>query len=209
MPRALVTGVTNHIYNPTFTPVSKSTLVMSIDWTALNAKLPTEKTAAAKAKRKELFTAMDAGNGILSLAEVDKGVRDVLQIDEIFDAKPAIMRAFQIAKNCTKSTRGDLGDDYIEFKEFRFFLLSLRQYFEYWEAFSRTDENDDKRINLKEFKSAQAKLEVWVGPIGDIEGEFAKIDTNGGGYILFDEFCKWAITKNLDLEDDDDDIVLE
>jgi len=182
---------------------------MSIDWTALNAKLPTERTGEAKVKRKDLFRQMDAGNGILSLAEVDKGIRDVLKIDEIFDAKPAIMRAFQIAKKRGKSSRGDLGDDYIEFREFRFFLLSLRQYFEYWEAFSRTDENNDRRINLIEFVNARSKIETWVGAIGDIEGEFAKIDKNGGGYILFDEFCEWAITKNLDLEDDDDDIVVE
>ena len=182
---------------------------MSIDWTAINAKLPTERTPEAKKKRIELFRAMDMGNGILSLAEVDKGIRDVLKIDEIFDAKPAIMRAFQIAKNRGASKRGDLGDDYIEILEFRFFLLSLRQYFEYWEAFSRTDADNDRRIDLDEFKAAKEKMEVWVGEIGDIEGEFAKIDKNGGGKILFDEFCTWAIAKNLDLEDDDDNIVLE
>ena len=128
-----------------------------------------------------------------------------MQIDEIFDAKPVIMKAFKIAKNCTESKRGNTGDDYVEFREFRFFLLSLRQYFEYWVAFCRTDADGDRRISLVEFKSAQAKIEVWVGKI-DAEEEFKKIDTNGGGQILFDEFCKWAISKNLDLEDDDDNI---
>merc|ERR1712013_279413 len=142
------------------------------------------------------------GNGILSLAEVDKGVRDVLQIDEIFDAKPAIMRAFQIAKNRGKSNR-DIGDDYIEFREFRFFLLSLRQYFEYYVAFVRCDTNSDHKISKEEFAAAKEKIEVWVGEI-DVEASFREIDTNGGGSILFDEFCAWAIKKNLDLEDDDD-----
>ncbi len=33
-----------------------------------------------------------------------------------------------------------------------------------------------------------------------------EIDHNGGGVVLFDEFCQWAIQKNLDLEDDDDDL---
>ncbi len=33
-----------------------------------------------------------------------------------------------------------------------------------------------------------------------------EIDLNAGGKILFDEFCQWAILKNLDLEDDDDDL---
>ena len=37
-----------------------------------------------------------------------------------------------------------------------------------------------------------------------MEAEFAKIDLNDGGVVLFDEFCKWAIGKSLDLEDDDD-----
>jgi hypothetical protein len=32
-----------------------------------------------------------------------------------------------------------------------------------------------------------------------------EVDRNGGGKILFNEFCDWAIRKNLDLEDDDDD----
>lgn len=56
------------------------------------------------------------GNGILSLAEVDKGVRDALKIDALFDAKPAIMRAFQIAKKSKPSKRGKVGDDYIELR---------------------------------------------------------------------------------------------
>ena len=42
------------------------------------------------------------GNGYLSLAEVDKGLRDVLCIPLLFDTKPVIMRAFQAAK-----TKGD------------------------------------------------------------------------------------------------------
>merc|ERR1712002_727430 len=89
-----------------------------------------------------------------------------------------------------ESKRGATGDDYIEFKEFRYFLQSLRQYFEYWEAFTRVDDNDDRRIDLVEFKANQAMMEVWVGKI-DAEEEFKKIDTNGGGFILFDEFVKW------------------
>ena len=44
---------------------------------------------------------------------------------------------------------------------------------------------------------------VQVGE-GQVEAEFAAIDSNGGGYILFDEFARWAISKALDLEDDDD-----
>ena len=47
-------------------------------------------------------------------------------------------------------------------------------------------------------------MEQWVGKIEDPEKEFNAIDENGGGMILFDEFCDWAIWRGLDLEDDED-----
>jgi len=182
-------------------------MAANVDWTAINAKLPTGKSKEEKARRKQMFRDFDPnGNGVLSLAEVDKAVRDVLGVDELFDAKPAIMRAFQIAKDSQKSNRGDMGDDYIELKEFKFFLLSLRQYFEYYVAFMLVDADSDRRISLEEFTAAKEKIEVWVGKIDDAEAVFNEIDDNHGGKILFDEFCRWAIKKNLDLEDDDDDI---
>ena len=38
-----------------------------------------------------------------------------------------------------------------------------------------------------------------------MEAEFDEIDENGGGQILFAEFVKWALDKNLDIEDDIDE----
>ena len=32
---------------------------------------------------------------------------------------------------------------------------------------------------------------------------FDQIDKNDGEIILFDEFCEWAISKSLDLDDDE------
>ena len=143
------------------------------------------------------------GNGHASLAEVDKALRDVLQIEDIFDCKPAIMRAFQAAKKVVK-TKNPYGDDYIQFREFRILLYFLRQYFEFYQAFDRVDQDDDRRIDRDEFIQSLPQLEMWVGKIDDPDAEFDSIDTNGGGIILFDEFCEWAWRKELDLEDDDD-----
>lgn len=36
-------------------------------------------------------------------------------------------------------------------------------------------------------------MEKWGISISDPEATFDEIDTNGGGMILFDEFCEWAI----------------
>jgi Ca2+-binding EF-hand superfamily protein len=70
-----------------------------INWEEINEKLPFERTDDAKEKRRELFKQFDPnGNGYLSLAEVDKGMRDVLALEQLFDCKPAVNRSFHFAK---------------------------------------------------------------------------------------------------------------
>lgn len=174
-----------------------------IDWAKIREKLPADKTPEQKEQRRELFKSMDPnGNGFLSLAEVDKGIRDVLALDEVFGIKKVIIRAFNAAKSVHKST--GLGADTIEFVEFRLLLWYLRQYFEIWQMFKRMDESGDNRIDLEEFKQGVEKIESWGVKIDDPEAEFAELDSNGGGQILFNEFADFALKKGLDLEDDDD-----
>ncbi|KAI1338001.1 flagellar calcium-binding protein-like protein TB-44A [Xylariaceae sp. FL0016] len=174
-----------------------------INWDKVNSQLPYEKDPAAKAQRDDLWNRIDVnGNGYLSLAEVDKGIRDELALTSLYDAKPAIMRAFQAAKRAVK-TKSPRGGDYVERPEFRLLLLYLREYFELFRAFERVDTGDDRRVDFQEFVKARPLVEKWVGPLPDYEDEFAKIDKNGGGQVLFDEFAEWAIAKKLDLEDDD------
>jgi len=177
---------------------------MSVPWETINEKLPFQRKKEAYEKRKSLWSQFDVnGNGFLSLAEVTKGIRDVIAVDELFDAIPAINKSFHHVKNVSK-TPNEHGPDFIEFREFRLFLQTLRQYFEYYQAFDRLDTGEDRRVDKEEFTSEKMKetLEKWVGPIEDLEAEFAKIDTNGGGQILFGEFVDWALEKDLDVEDD-------
>ena len=178
-----------------------------IDWAMIAQKMPMKKTPEEKKKRMELYKQFDPnGNGYLSLAEVDKGCRDVLGLYDIFDAKPVIMRAFQAAKgaNDSKNKKGSHGPDFIEKCEFRLLFVYLRQYFEIWQMFDEVDSSDDRRVNFEEFKAALPRIEAWGLKIDNPEAEFKAIDKNGGGIILFDEFADWALRKQLDLEDDDD-----
>jgi len=179
-----------------------------IDWAAISEKLPTERTEEQKAKRAELFDQFDPnGNGYLSLAEIDKGCRDVLGLYEIFECKRVIMRAFQAAKKAHNAKAGgsdDLGPDFVQKIEFRLLLVYLAKYFEVWQMFDEIDDGEDHRINMEEFQKAVPLLEGWGVTIEDPETSFQEIDGNGGGQILFDEFAEWAITKQLDLDDDDD-----
>jgi hypothetical protein len=86
------------------------------------------------------------GNGYLSLAEVDGGMRDVVKLPVLFDLKPVIMRAFMSAKNKVKS-KSKVGDDYVEKGEFRFLLKYLRQYYEYFMAFKAIDKGGDGKVS--------------------------------------------------------------
>ena len=174
------------------------------DWDSLISKLPIKKTLEERKKRKELWNKIDInGNNFVSLAEFDKGIRDVLNLPDLFKLKKVILRAFKAAKNKVKSS-SKYGDEFVGWLEFRIILVYLRQYFEYYVMFCRIDSSNDFKISINEFKKAIPTLEKWGIKINDPESEFNKIDINHGGVIMFDEFCTYAIKKNLDLEDDDD-----
>ena len=174
------------------------------DWEGLIQRLPVKKTVEDRTKRLQLWKAIDMnGNGFVSLAEFDRGVRDVLNLPNIFSLKKVLIRAFNASKEKIKG-KSKHSKDYVEWLEFRILLVYLRQYFEYYVMFCRIDTSDDFKIDFNEFKKALPTLEKWGVKITDPKAEFKKIDENNSGSIMFEEFCEFAIKKNLDLEDDDD-----
>ena len=174
------------------------------NWDKLLQSLPIKKTEEDRAKRKKMWDAIDMNkNGYVSLAEFDRGVRDVLNLPQIFSLKKVLMRAYQASKDKIKG-KAKYSKDYVEWLEFRILLVYLRQYFEYYVMFCRIDTSDDFKVNLQEFKKALPTLEKWGIKMKNPEAEFKKIDHNNSGNVMFNEFCEFAIKKNLDLEDDDD-----
>ena len=161
-------------------------------------RLPTEKTAEQREKRMAMFEQFDPnGNGYLSLAEVDKGLHETYGLEGVYNCKPAIMRAFSAAKGLKQGGSGH-DDDYVTKVEFRMLLVYLKQYFELFEIFDGIDTGNDRRIDAEEFGRAVSKLREWGMEIADDpKRTFAEIDGNGGGQILFEEFCEWAMDKNL------------
>lgn len=203
----------------------------SVNWKHINSMLPHKKNdEIQKTRREQLFAGFDGNaNGFLSLAEVDKGMRDVLKLPELFNIKPVIMRAFQASKNAHVHTKtrnraarnggwrpGKVlaGEDYVERSEFRLLLKYLRQYFELFLMFEEMDGSDgldvdDRRVSLSEFKHSHSLLVSWGLPPSiqqmDPTDLFKQIDKDGHGMILFAEFADWALKMTLDLQDDDDD----
>ena len=96
------------------------------DWDKLIARLPVKKTKEDRQKRREYWKSIDInGNNYVSLAELDKGVRDVLNLPGIFSLKKVLMRAYQAAKTKRKG-KSKYSNDYVEWMEFRIILVYLR-----------------------------------------------------------------------------------
>lgn len=187
------------------TGLFKHNMEQSKIWEDLKRCLPYRNNPEQNARRKEIWNSIDVNNnGYLSLAEIDKGLRDIVCLPILFDTKPVIMRAFQASKNKVKATNTH-GPDYVSRAEFRYLLSYLRQYYEYWVAFSRLDKNFDRRVSLAELAGAGPVLQRWGIKMASPEQTLKEMDTDKKGMVLFDEFCAWAIKKNLDIEDDDDE----
>ena len=127
-------------------------------------------------ERKKLFDTLDPNaNGKLSLAELDRGV---IMLWPQFNHKPAIMRAYKAAD---ANGTGLLGRH-----EFKAFLKFLHFYNELWTRFSKVDISGDRRVTLDELNAAAPALQLSPVEVGAL---FQRMDSNQGGYVLFDEFA--------------------
>jgi len=130
-------------------------------------------------KAKELFHRFDYnGNGILSLAEIDKAI--VESMPEYAHDKPAIMRAYKAADTSK--------DGFISFNEFKHFMSLLAYYHELSKLFATLDVDHDRRVSLTEFIKGHNLVGIKIED-AHAKAEFQKIDANNGGFILFEEFC--------------------
>ena len=170
----------------------------------IKSKLKFRKTPQEKAVRDAIWKQFDINsNGLLSLAEIDKGLRDVLQLGEnLFRAKKAIASAFHAAKNGVK-LKGKHADDYVNRCEFRLLMKYLWEYFLLYNAFMTMEEDGDLRLSKEEFLEHHDKIEEIVGDIKDPQGEWKKMKVGQNGHVLFSDFAEWAYAK-LPYSDDED-----
>ncbi len=183
-----------------------------VNWVKIKAALPYDRSDASVAQRKDLWKQMDMnGNGYASLAEVDKALRDVFQIDEIFNCKPLIMRAFNAAKGVGQGIKPPGWEnveqryrdralnpvDYIEKNEFRVLIIYLHEYTALRQLFDSIDGDNDQRITFAEFEKAVPLLRQMGQEIPSPEATFKELDADRGGMILFQEFSDWALKKNV------------
>ena len=153
----------------------------------------------AKAARDALFNALDVnGNGGLSLAEIDKGVVSGIftkalspegsEGSESFDHKPALMRAYRAADRSQ--------DGFIERSEFALLLQYMVYFNNLWHRFEAIDSDHDRRLDLGEFTAGCEMLGLEISA-EEAEAEFMRCDADGGGLILFGEFCAWCAARHV------------
>jgi len=128
------------------------------------------------------------GNGVVSLAEIDKMVVELVSGGSWpawLNNKPALMRAYK--KTILKD--GD-GDSWVEKHEFHDLLLNIFWFNKLWQIFAAVD-GDDRRMDVGEFQAGMSKMGLNLSP-QDAQAEFAKMDTNHGGQVLFVEMCAYV-----------------
>ena len=132
---------------------------------------------------------------------------------DLFKAyRPCYIRAFTDAKDYEADsgakiagTKKATADDFVSKKEFRLFCVYTIIYAAMFDVFAKIDgggvgrdANDDKRIEKAEWmagwKGAQGYGFVAFDSIADKKeaaAAFKKIDDNGGGIVLLDEWCEF------------------
>ncbi|KAH8064856.1 hypothetical protein JL722_1743 [Aureococcus anophagefferens] len=117
------------------------------------------------------------GNGMLSLAEIDKLVSE--EYPE-YDNKQALLRAYKFA---------DVdGSGFITKREFPTLVRSIAYFKGLADEFAELDASHDRRVDFSEFRAGAPRMGL---DLSDSEARviFRKMDADGGGLVLFEEFC--------------------
>ena len=174
------------------------------DLDKLKKKLPISKTSEDRQKRLEMWNQVNEDdNDYASFKKLSLFLLEYLKLSNNDKNRESIKSAFVATRNKYLRYGLKIDDNIIVWMEFRIFLVYLRQYYEYWVMFKQVDDSYEHPINLKEFKKAVPLMGNWGVKINDSEKEFNSISRNSET-ISFEEFCSYAISKSLDLEEDDD-----
>merc|ERR1712113_331843 len=106
------------------------------------------------------------------------------------DHAPALMRAYKA------TCAGGGKQPYVHKKEFKSLLGNLFYFNKLFWLFEKVDEDMDRRLTYEEFR----KLLSITGAMkkmseSECQADFRRVDKNGGGIILFDEFCQYFTGK--------------
>jgi Ca2+-binding EF-hand superfamily protein len=138
-----------------------------------------------KEERARLFRRMDYnGNGMLSLAEIDKAV---VELWPQLNHKQVLMMAYHAADVS--------GDGFIGRREFRLLLEHVLYFNRLWDRFAAIDVDQDQRFTFAEFKNGCGAVGVDFTGQAEAQIAFDEMDEDHGGVVRFTEFCAWCARR--------------
>jgi hypothetical protein len=179
---------------------SSASLDISHSLEAIEVRMQTQAFAETEAKFVQFLTDDAAfekawgwidssGNGISSLAEVDRWITFV---HPVLNQKRPLNYAFY----WTTQREGD-GDAYVEKFEGKNLLLNILYFHRVWLVYANFDKDGDHKIDAQEFHKGLQLMGLKMSK-AEAEAAFLSIDLNHGGSIMFDEFAEWCATLDMD-----------
>eukprot|EP00929_Paragymnodinium_shiwhaense_P028741 TRINITY_DN16598_c0_g1_i2.p1 TRINITY_DN16598_c0_g1~~TRINITY_DN16598_c0_g1_i2.p1 ORF type:complete len:533 (+),score=178.63 TRINITY_DN16598_c0_g1_i2:111-1709(+) len=151
-----------------------------------------KEAASTKEGIKRIWRAIDYnGNNLVSLAEIDKWV---VENHPLLNHKPALMRCY---KNTLVDSKKGSKDGFVRKPDFKRMMVNLFYYNKLYWVFAEANEGDDndRRMDFNEFRRCLSICHVELSE-AEMEEEWKELDANGGGWVLFDEFCHYFASKS-------------
>mmetsp|Transcript_22218 Transcript_22218/g.40899 ORF Transcript_22218/g.40899 Transcript_22218/m.40899 type:complete len:281 (-) Transcript_22218:164-1006(-) len=168
-----------------------------VTWDELKAYLPFGMSADDKARRQALWKEFNiTGTRHLALFEVDAGIKKVLKCEELFDAKPAILKAYTYAREVNPGGPAEK----LEFCEFRLLLVYLKGLFEIYQMFNQLDVNHNQVLSFQELEAAIPILRSKGVLVNDAQLLWQELKGKRED-VDFHEFADWAIRHDLGGQD--------
>ena len=194
---------------------------INFDRAKLEEVFPGARTA--RSARNGLWSSLDYnGNSFVSLAEFDSWFNQhTISVEGAVGAsavdgksalyaysRPCLIRAFNLANGVSGKTHSSVpagsADDYVTKDEFRCLMVATQTALVINRIFDIADTSDDRRVSQAEWNAQLSTINAELAAFGYAggavtEGDFGKVDADGGGMVLLDEavwFFLGALTSD-------------
>lgn len=162
-----------------------------VEYQRQTSAVPPEMIMPTKRERAVAFRRHDDGSkGSLTLAEVDRAVKDIWPEHDFGHKQQIILSAYYAAD--------EVGDGWISRKRFKALLEHLIFFQAEWQHFEAIDVDEHNQITIDGFKTAAQGLHMGLSEDDEIY-IFDQLDEEGYGFVDFDTFCSWAARRDLEV----------
>ena len=132
-------------------------------------RLPDSSHPKYKEKMDHYWAEFDRNkSGYLNLAEVERGIRCVMKLPDVFPLEKMLKKAFKASKSKIAAMT-KYGDDRVSKAEFHYLVQYIKNFYIYWAIFNNLDDDHDKKLSLPEFNKAKHIFEANKIPVPDVK----------------------------------------